>query len=322
MTSSLILLLAYIMDRLFGDPRWLPHPVIVMGHCITTIERIIRTKAGASRLSLKVGGIFLPIILVGGSFGAVWLLLKGLHLIHPWLALAAEVWLISTTIAVKGLADAGREVYSHLKHGDLNKARTSLSMIVGRDTESLDEREVSRGAVETVAENIVDAIVSPLFYAAIGGAPMAMAYRAANTLDSMVGYRDERYEHLGWASARFDDMANYLPARITAVLLVGISFLMGLQWRQCLFIIRRDARLHPSPNSGYTEAGVAGALGIQLGGVNYYKGVISNRAKLGDPCRPLEPKDILTTIRILHLLTAVFLFLCIFGLMVADGIIF
>ncbi|HBI04456.1 MAG TPA: cobalamin biosynthesis protein CobD, partial [Paenibacillaceae bacterium] len=176
-----------------------------------------------------------------------------------------------------------------------------------RDTEKLDEKEVSRGAVETVAENIVDAIISPLFYAAIGGAPLAMAYRAANTLDSMVGYKNEKYLQLGWASARFDDIANFIPARLTAILLVGVSWVLKLNGKGAIQGILRDARKHPSPNSGFTEAGVAGALGIQLGGLNFYQGIPSQRATMGIPTRPLRSADILTTNKIMNGVTLGFL---------------
>jgi adenosylcobinamide-phosphate synthase len=303
------LLCAYLLDRLIGDPRWLPHPVVCMGWVITRLEQAIRRRFTRAA-SLKWAGMLFPLLLVGGSYLVVWLLLKGLAMLHPWLAWAAEVWLISTTIATKGLAEAGMNIYAKLQAGDLSAARSELAMVVGRDTEQLEEPEIVRGAVETVAENIVDAILSPLFYAAIGGAPLAMAYRAANTLDSMVGYKNERYEHLGWASARFDDLANYIPARIGALLIVAASWLKRLHWRQAWLVIRRDARLHPSPNSGFSEAGVAGALGVQLGGLNYYKGVPSDRARLGDPNRPLQADDIPQTVSLMYLVSFLFVCLC------------
>ncbi|MFM1654092.1 adenosylcobinamide-phosphate synthase CbiB [Brevibacillus sp. B_LB10_24] len=309
MVMAVILLCAYLLDRIIGDPRWITHPVVYMGRVITRLEQAIRRRF-TRPASLKWAGLLFPLFLVGGSYLIVWLLLKGLAMLHPWLAWAAEVWLISTTIATKGLAEAGMNIYAKLQVGDLPAARSELAMVVGRDTEQLDEPEIVRGAVETVAENIVDAILSPLFYAAIGGAPLAMAYRAANTLDSMVGYKNERYEHLGWASARFDDLANYIPARIGALLIVAASLLRRLQWRQSWRVIRRDARLHPSPNSGFSEAGVAGALGVQLGGLNTYKGVPSDRARLGDPNRPLQADDILHTVKLMYLVSILFVCLC------------
>ncbi|GED51923.1 adenosylcobinamide-phosphate synthase CbiB [Brevibacillus borstelensis] len=298
MTTAFLIVAAYVLDRLVGDPRSLPHPVVIMGWCIARLERVIRLSVKQEK-GLRAAGLLFPLLIVGGSYAVVAGLVYGAGLIHPWLAIALEIWLISTTIATKGLADAGLEIGRYLLAGDLAMARRSLSMVVGRDTGHLDEAEISRGAVETVAENIVDAIVSPLFYAAIGGAPLAMAYRAANTLDSMVGYKNEKYVNLGWASARFDDVLNYIPARLTALLLVGASWLQRLDWRRCYRIMRRDAGLHPSPNSGLPEAAVAGALGVQLGGLNYYQGVASHRAKLGDPLRPLCAGDIAATVRLM-----------------------
>ncbi|MDC0763083.1 adenosylcobinamide-phosphate synthase CbiB [Brevibacillus sp. AG] len=302
MTEVWILCAAYLIDRVVGDPRSLPHPVIIMGWWITRLERVIRSLV-KEESHLKLAGVLFPLVIVGGSYAVVWLLLWGVTFIHPVLAWILGAWLISTTIATKGLADAGMEIARHLVAGDMEAARRSLSMVVGRDTERLDEPEVCRGAVETVAENIVDAIVSPLIFAAIGGAPLAMAYRAANTLDSMVGYKNEKYRNLGWASARFDDVLNYIPARLTALLLVAASWLQRLDWKQCWAMIRRDAHLHPSPNSGLPEAGVAGALGVQLGGLNYYQGVASNRAKMGDAKRPLQASDIVATIRLMYLVS-------------------
>ncbi|WP_432776332.1 adenosylcobinamide-phosphate synthase CbiB [Brevibacillus gelatini] len=310
MTEVWILCAAYAIDRVVGDPRSLPHPVVIIGWWITRLERVIRAVVKRES-QLKLAGVLFPLSIVTGSYAVVWLLLWGAALIHPLLSWVLSAWLISTTIATKGLADAGLEIARHLLAGDMTAARRSLSMVVGRDTEQLDEPEVCRGAVETVAENIVDAIVSPLIYAAIGGAPLAMAYRAANTLDSMVGYKNEKYKNLGWASARFDDVMNYIPARLTALLLVIASGLQRLDWRQCWKIIRRDAHLHPSPNSGLPEAGVAGALGVQLGGLNYYQGVPSNRARLGDAHRPLAAADIMATIRLMYLTSVLCLLVCL-----------
>jgi len=310
MKESLILAAAYWIDRVVGDPRCLPHPVVGMGRCITWLEKWIRTWIKHER-HLKGAGLLFPLVIAGGSYLAVWLMVEAARLLHPGFAVLLEAWFISTTIATKGLAEAGLQIYQHLRAGKLEQARFSLSMVVGRDTDQLDEPEICRGAVETVAENIVDAITAPLFYAAIGGAPLAMAYRAANTLDSMIGYRNERYRNLGWASARFDDLANFVPARLTALLLVAASWWKGLNWRGCYRIMRRDARLHPSPNSGFPEAAVAGALGVQLGGRNTYQGVPSMRARLGDPLRPLMDGDILQTVELMKLASI----LCLLSLM-------
>ncbi|MBN6186761.1 cobalamin biosynthesis protein CobD [Aneurinibacillus sp. BA2021] len=312
-----ILLFAYVIDRLIGDPRWLTHPVVYMGRVITWLERQIRHRFPREE-QLKHAGLLFPLVLVGGSFVLTWGLLALLYRIHPWLSWAVEAWLISTTIATKGLAEAGMGIYRLLQEGRLEEARHALSMVVGRDTDRLDEQEISRGAVETVAENIVDAILSPLFYAAIGGAPLAMAYRAANTLDSMVGYKNDAYRNLGWASARFDDVVNFIPARLAALSLICVSWLLRLHWRQCAATIGRDARRHPSPNSGFTEAGVAGALGIQLGGTNYYQGVPSHRAKMGEPYRRITIGDIKQTVRIMHGVSLFFLCACLLGIIMLS----
>lgn len=305
-SSTLCLLLlaaAYLLDLLVGDPNWYPHPVILMGKVIKRLEKMLRLGA-TTPLALRLKGVLFPVVLVGGAFWITQQLIDWATYISPYLGWALEAWLIATTIAVKGLADAGRGIWHALQAGDLPLARQRLSWVVGRDTEHLDEREVTRGAVETVAENIVDAVTSPLFFACLGGAPLAMAYRAANTLDSMVGYKNEQYRDLGWASARFDDLMNFLPARLTLpFLILAASILKYNEWRTWI-IAKRDARKHPSPNSGYAEAAVAGALGIRLGGENSYGGVVSFRAYLGDPLETLAPIHIKRTIRLLYVSTA------------------
>ncbi|TYA15137.1 cobalamin biosynthesis protein CobD [Paenibacillus faecis] len=300
---------AYALDRLLGDPRWLPHPVIGMGKAIVRVEAAIRRLFRPR--AYRAAGILLPLIVAGGSFALAWAALRLLAGVSPWLAAAAEAVLVWTTIAAKGLRDAGMEVCGHLRRGDLPAARRSLGMIVGRDTGHLEPPEVVRGAVETVAENIVDAVVSPLFFALIGGAPLAIAYRAVNTLDSMVGYKNEKYIDLGWASARLDDIANYIPARLTALLLVPAAWACGLDARGAWRIFRRDATSHPSPNSGYPEAAVAGALGVRLGGENSYHGVTSFRSYMGDKTRELEPEDIPKTARLMFFVSGVFVVLAV-----------
>lgn len=307
MAAWWILPAAYALDRLLGDPRWLPHPVIGIGKAITAIEAAIRRLVPLRRY--RMAGLVLPLLVVGGSFVLTWAALRLLAMVNPWLAAAAEAVFIATTIAAKGLRDAGMEVCGHLRRGDLPAARRSLSMIVGRDTADLQSPEIVRGAVETVAENIVDAVVSPLFFALIGGAPLAMAYRAVNTLDSMVGYKNDKYINLGWASARLDDIANYIPARLTALLLFVASWCLRLDTKGSWTAVRRDASSHPSPNSGYPEAAVAGALGVRLGGENSYHGVKSFRAYMGNKKRELEPEDIPRTAKLMFLVSGGFVLL-------------
>lgn len=305
LTHAIYIFIAYIVDRIVGDPRILLHPVVIIGKGISLLEDLIR-KIVKQEKFLKFAGLLFPLVIVCGTYVIVEFILYAASFIHPWVANALEIWLISTTIATKGLGDAGMEVYRFLKNKDIDNARKSLSMIVGRDTDKLDESELSRGAVETVAENIVDAIISPLFYALIGGAPLAMAYRAVNTLDSMVGYKNEKYQNLGWASARLDDVLNYVPARLTAFFLLLACWISKLDVKNSWKMLKRDANLHPSPNSGIPESMIAGGLGIQLGGTNYYNGVVSHRAKMGEPTRPIEADDIMMTVRIMMLAPVIF----------------
>ncbi|OKP91471.1 adenosylcobinamide-phosphate synthase CbiB [Paenibacillus sp. P32E] len=319
MKLAIILLAAYVLDRIIGDPRTIPHPVVLMGKAITALERLIRRFCTQPR-TLKPAGILLPLLVAGGAWGVTAALLLLLSRVSPGLGWAAEVWLIATTIASKGLKDAGMAVYVELRKGDIPAARTALGMIVGRDTTKLESPDIVRGTVETVAENIVDAIISPLFFALLGGAPLAMAYRAVNTLDSMVGYKNDKYRDLGWASARLDDVANYIAARMTAVLLVLCACLLRLDWRSSWRIVRRDARSHPSPNSGFPESAVAGALGIRLGGENVYHGVATFRAYMGDPLRTMEPGDIILASRLMMWSSAIFVCLCAAAAMLWHGI--
>lgn len=313
MLLSISIIIAYILDRLIGDPKAIPHPVVLIGNCISKLEKIIR-KSGYK--NLKMAGLLFPLLIVGGSYLIVSLLSELSKLVHPFLFLFIQIILISTTIATKGLADAALGIYHLLVKKDLEKARFALSMIVGRDTENLDEAEITRGTVETVAENIVDAIISPLFFALIGGAPLAMAYRATNTLDSMIGYKNEKYKDLGWASARLDDILNFIPARITGLLLIVASWLLRLDAKKAFTIIIRDAKLHPSPNSGIPESAVAGALQIQLGGTNYYKGIPSHRAVMGDSYRILQADDILKTVKMMKASANIFVGMILLGVVV------
>jgi adenosylcobinamide-phosphate synthase len=321
MMTAWMLLAAYILDRLIGDPRWLPHPVVGMGKAIAATEKQLRRIMGRWKergtltpMRTRLLGVFLPIVVVGGTFSITWLLVKLADAVHPWLGWGVETVLVAITIATKGLADAGRAIWSPLVKGDLTEARRALSMVVGRDTERLDDGEIVRGAVETIAENIVDAVTAPLFFAAIGGAPLAMAYRAVNTLDAMVGYRDERYLYLGWASARLDDLANWLPARLTVCPMLAAMWVLRLDGRRAWQIIKRDAHRHPSPNSGIPEAAMAGGLHIRLGGTNWYRGVPSHRGHLGDPTEAFHPRHICQSIRVLYWTTG--LYVCMLAVVI------
>lgn len=292
------ILLAYLVDLMVGDPVGLPHPVVGMGCLISWGERLLypwgKTPRGA-----RLAGVLLTAGVISitylGSYGLLWIL----GAFHTALASIMGIWLISTTISARGLAREAGKIKSLLQQDDLEGARGAVGQIVGRDTASLDREELLRATIETVAENMVDGVVAPLFYGFLGGAPLAMAYRAANTLDSMVGYKNPRYLHFGWAAARFDDLVNYLPARLTGLLLPIAAWSLNLDGKGAWQAILTDARSHPSPNSGISEAGAAGALGIQLGGLNYYNGIPSFRAYMGEDRRPLDLDSLEGTVALL-----------------------
>ncbi len=272
--------LAFLIDLAVGDPAGLPHPVKFIGQASGRMEKSLRILTKSSR-GERMAGILLALLIPGTAWVVTWVLCYLAESIHSTAGILVSAWLISTTIAARGLVQVGNSVYTHLNQEEWVKARQAVDGIVGRDTDHMDETEMVRATVETMAENIVDGVVAPLFFAFLGGAPLAMAYRAVNTLDSMVGYRNERYLYFGWASARLDDLANYLPARITGVFIIGTAALLGFRPVNALRTIIHDSRQHPSPNSGIPEAGVAGALGVQLGGTNYYEGIPSFRPLLG-----------------------------------------
>lgn len=293
---------AIIIDWIIGDPKYPTHPVIYIGRWVKAIEgRLYKNNRSYSKRSLFIRGVLLTVSIVLLSYGIMMAIVSVFHWVHPWLGYAVSTWFISTTIAVKGLKEAALLVYYPLLHGDLQQARTYIGYIVSRDKEVMEEPEITRAAVETVAENIVDAVVSPLFFALLGGAPLAMAYRAANTLDSMVGYRNERYQYFGKCSARLDDVLNYIPARLTGCLLVITAFLLpACNAGRAASAIWQFASKHPSPNSGIPESAVAGALGIQLGGRNRYFGVWETRAAMGWPQTELSAIHIKKSVIMLY----------------------
>lgn len=297
-------LLAFLLDLLVGDPAWIPHPVVLIGKAIEKLERLLR-RVSQSPAVLKITGILTAITIVGASWGLTFLLVRWIFSINYWAGAVLSIWLISTTIAARGLSEAAGEIYILLQNGSLAEARRKVGMIVGRDTDQMEPGAIIRASVETVAENIVDGVVAPLFYAFIGGAPLAMAYRAVNTLDSMLGYKNERYIDFGMASARLDDIANYIPARLTGLFLLAAAWILRMRSKGALQAVLRDAPGHPSPNSGIPEAAVAGALGVRLGGMNYYNGRGSFRAYMGKPLATLEPGHIKQTVRLMYLSSSI-----------------
>lgn len=305
---------AFLIDFIAGDPSFLPHPVRLMGCYIAFFERHAR-KIAKTEPTEKAAGVLLLITTVGLAFFSTLYALKLAWRLNPYLYHILNVLLMYTCIAARCLADEGKRIYRALEEGDMDKSRRLLSMIVGRDTGSLDQSGITRGAVETVAENTSDGVIAPLFYMFLGGAPLAMAYKAVNTLDSMVGYKNERYLHFGQAAARFDDFVNYIPARLTGILIVLASIPMRLDYRRSLGIMIRDGRNHSSPNSGFPESAAAGALGVQLGGTNHYFGKPVVKPTIGDPLRPLERKDIKAAIGLMY--TSSILALVLFSIICA-----
>ena len=288
----------YALDLIIGDPYSFPHPVRYIGKLISIVEKKIR-KITSSDKGLKIAGFFLWFIVVGATFGITTLVLQ-LFKFNKLAYFIVNTILIYTTLATKCLKDESSKIYKVLKTGDLEKSRIQLSYIVGRDTTNLNEKEIVRATVETVAENTVDGIIAPLFYGFIGGAPLAMAYKAVNTLDSTVGYKNDKYYYLGFASAKIDDIANYIPARLGVILLPLGSLFTGFNFKDALKIGIRDRKNHKSPNCAFSEGAVAGALGIQLGGTNVYFGKEVYKPTIGDKTREIEIEDIVRTNKIMY----------------------
>jgi len=285
---------AYFLDLFFGDPENWPHPVRWIGILIEKSEIFLRRMFSSNEY---VSGTLLTIFICGITFLLTAFVVFYAYLIQPALGFLINVLLIYTTLSVKSLKDSARDVLKNLESGDLVSARQSVGKIVGRDTDPMSEGEVVRATVETVAENTVDGIISPLFYAMIGGAPFAMLFKAASTLDSMVGYKNERYRKFGWASAKFDDGLNFIPARFCALLIPVAAWVIGMKGKDSLRIAFRDGSKHPSPNSGIAEAAFAGALGVQLGGINYRNGVAVEYPLLGD-VSVLNKEDIARSVKL------------------------
>jgi adenosylcobinamide-phosphate synthase len=281
------------LDLIFGDPRWLPHPVRAIGLLIYYLEKRLRRIRNE-----RLGGCILVCGVLLITTAAVTLSLR-------WAGAIAAIYCIFTSLAVRSLDRESHQVITALRRGEIDHARTLVGRLVGRDTSHLSESEIVRAVFETVAENMSDAIVAPLFYLVLLGVPGIVAYKAVNTMDSMVGYKNDRYLHFGWAAARVDDIANYIPARITAALIVIGAAISRLRWRSAIHVILRDAQLQPSPNAGYPEAALAGALGVRLGGLNYYFGQPVQKPFLGDPVADLESNQFSQVRRLLYIVTAI-----------------
>ena len=286
------LVLGLLLDLAFGDPRWLYHPIRLIGNLIAWAEKPFRAAFPKSEKGELAAGTFFAVFVVAVSTAVPALLLALASRLSSWLAFALEVFWSFQILAAKSLKSESMKVYAALKEGDLPKARKAVSMIVGRDTQKLTEEGVAKAAVETVAENSSDGVIAPLLFLALGGPALGFFYKAVNTLDSMVGYKNDTYLYFGRFSAKLDDVLNFIPSRISGLLLVLASPLAGLSMEGAWKIFRRDRRNHASPNSAQTEAAAAGALGVQLAGDAYYFGKLYKKPTIGDPLRPVEYEDI------------------------------
>ena len=282
----------FVLDTLFGDPPWLPHPVVLMGKAISALEKRLRARLPQTPQGELLGGAVVAFTLPVGTFLLTSLVCLGAAKLSPWLGLAVQMFWCGQALAAKGLAQESTNVYRALIKPDLPAARKAVSRIVGRDTQNLTLEGVTKAAVETVAENASDGVIAPLLYMLLGGAPLALTYKAINTMDSMLGYKNEKYLYFGRAAAKLDDAANYLPSRLAGLLWCAAAALTGNSPKGAWRIWRRDRRNHASPNSAQTESACAGALGVQLAGPAYYFGEYYAKPTIGDPLRPIEPEDI------------------------------
>ena len=290
----------FVLDALFGDPAWLPHPVVYMGKAISKLEKFLRPRLPKTPQGELLGGAIVAFCLPVGTFLLTGLVCWGAARLHPLLGLAVQMFWCGQALAARGLVQESTNVYIELKKPDLPGARKAVSRIVGRDTAELTAEGVTKAAVETVAENASDGVIAPLLYMLIGGAPLALTYKAINTMDSMLGYKNEKYLYFGRVPAKLDDAANYLPSRLAALLWVAAAAFTHNDAKGAWKIWRRDRRNHASPNSAQTESACAGALGVQLAGPAYYFGEYYAKPTIGDALRPIEPEDILRANRMMY----------------------
>ena len=305
--------IAYVLDLIFGDPQNVVHPVQVIGKIISAGEKVLLRK----KYKFLAGAV-LNIFTVSITYTSMYLISRSVKISVFFMII--EIYLMYTIFSINSLAREGNRVYRILKEGDIEKARKDLSYLVSRDTETMDEKMIIRSTMETISENTVDGIVAPMFYMFLGGMPLAMAYKAINTLDSMVGYKNEKYMDFGKFSAKVDDVANFIPARITGILIVLASMILGYDYKNSLKIFLRDRKNHSSPNSAHSEASVAGALGVQFGGKVSYFGKEINKPTIGDKIKDFELEDIRKNIRIMYVTS--FLSLVIFSLIFTGAYFF
>ena len=301
MTISLVaLVMGYILDLIFGDPYWMPHPVRFIGNLISILEKVIRRFMPKTKRGEYIGGIILTVMVVSISMVIPLVIILMAKSINTYLALTVETFMCYQILATKSLKVESMKVYDELAKNDLPSARKAVSMIVGRDTKDLTFSGVAKAAVETVAENTSDGIIAPMIFIAIGGAPMGFFYKAINTMDSMVGYKNEKYINFGRIAAKLDDVVNYLPARISAYEMILSSFFLRYDYKNAFKIYKRDRYNHASPNSAQTESVCAGALDIQLAGNAYYFGKLYEKPTIGDDIREINYDDIKKANRLLY----------------------
>lgn len=305
--TAIAAVLAFVIDCVLGDPRASIHPVVLIGKLISFFENWLYDEKSSDKKKFFDGALLMICVLTVCYWVSAGIVCLAEMAHSRYVLIAVEAIFLSFMISPRSLSEAGREIRDYLVAGDIKNARFKVGWIVGRDTENLTVGEATRATVETISENTVDGIISPLFFFFIGGLPLAVLYRAANTMDSMIGYKNDKYMFFGRVAARCDDAWNYIPARITGVMLVVVAAVLGYDWRNAWRMMMRDAKKHPSPNGGYTEATVAGALDIRLGGLNYYFGKPSFRTYMGDPINELGPVHITQAIRMMYGATVLFI---------------
>jgi adenosylcobinamide-phosphate synthase len=294
-------IIGFILDMIFGDPHWLYHPIRLIGKLISVTEKMVRGIFPKTKSGERIGGIVLAIIVMAISTGIPLLILCICYKIHIYLGVTIESIFCYQLLATKSLKVESMKVYKALRDGEVEKARYAVSMIVGRDTKSLDAVGITKAAVETVAENTSDGSIAPLIAIIIGGAPLGFLYKSINTMDSMIGYKNDKYINLGRFAAKLDDVVNYIPARFSAYMMILSAYILGMDGKNAYRIYKRDRYKHASPNSAHTESVCAGALGVRLAGDAYYFGKLYKKEYIGEPLREVEAEDIVRANRLLYM---------------------
>ena len=292
--------IGFVLDALFGDPHWLPHPVVLIGKWISFLEKQLRRLFPKTPGGERAGGTVLVLLVLLASAAVPWGILWLAGLVHPYLRFAVECFMCYQILAARSLKTESMRVYRKLQEGNLEESRKAVSWIVGRDTENLTMEGVSKAAVETVAENTSDGVIAPMLYLALGGPVLGFFYKAVNTMDSMIAYKNDRYLYFGRTAAHLDDVFNYIPARLSGLFMILASAILGFDGKNAWRIFKRDRYNHASPNSAQTEAVCAGALDVQLAGDAWYFGVLHKKKTIGDPIRPVEPEDIRRANRLMY----------------------